>query len=101
MTGPHVVMGTAAYMSPEQSIGGQVDHRTDLYSLGVLLYEAATGTLPFGSGTPGHIPKDLNRIIRKCLARETAFRKRTSRRWQTSAGGWMVCRSPSSWPLPA
>ena len=57
-TAGHIV-GTVAYMSPEQLSGGVVDHRSDLYSLGVVLYELATGQLPYSGSSPGEVVKKI------------------------------------------
>jgi serine/threonine protein kinase len=86
ITGSGFMIGTPQYMSPEQFEGSHVDARTDIYSLGVLLFELATGRLPFQGETPGSfalkhatetppqprqirsdIPMLLNRVILKCL----------------------------------
>jgi len=89
ITGSGVMIGTPEYMSPEQIEGKEVDQRSDIYSLGIILYEMLTAKVPFEGDTPfsiglkhkseipknpkelnAQIPDDLSRVILKCLDKD-------------------------------
>jgi Tol biopolymer transport system component len=80
LTTEHVVVGTPNYMPPEQMERGECDARSDIYALGLVLFEMATGQRP-GSGTPPpSIPsRRLDQIVQRCLRREP------SERWHSAA----------------
>jgi serine/threonine protein kinase/tetratricopeptide (TPR) repeat protein len=98
LTQAGIVMGTPAYMSPEQVSGRTLDHRTDIFSLGVILHEMATGRRPFEGTSSAELvssilrdspplvtdvradlPGDLARVIRRCLEKDPRHRVQTAR----------------------
>jgi hypothetical protein len=83
LTAAGAVVGTPAYMAPEQLAGGEVDFRADLYAVGVMLVEMATGLHPFASGAgapPGEsLPPDVKRIAERLLARDPRDRFASTR----------------------
>ncbi len=106
ITGAGVMIGTPEYMSPEQVEGKEVDQRSDIYSLGVILYEMVTGRVPFEGDTPftvgikhkseiprnpkefnAQIPEDLSRLILRCLEKDREKRYQSAEDLHTELSG--------------
>jgi len=122
-----VVMGTVPYMSPEQVSGRPLDHRTDIFSLGVILYEMATGQRPFQGDSPAELissilrdtprppgelrkglPGNLERMVQRCLEKSAADRVQSARQildglrdLTAEAPATPTAAAPASRPAPA
>jgi TolB-like protein/Tfp pilus assembly protein PilF len=131
LTAAGTIVGTMPYMSPEQIEAKPLDHRTDLFSLGIILYELATGKRPFrGDSSPAlmssilkdhpepvgerraDVPGEVGRLIGKCLEKDPRDRIQTAneilielkaqrRAWESGAGGAIGPAAPDIAPPPA
>jgi len=110
ITGPGLVMGTTQYLAPERIAGGQATPASDLYALGILIYECLTGLPPYDGGTAevmaGHLylpmpplpagaPPELGELITRLTAKDPAARRRTVRA-PAPAAARQAARPPAS-----
>src|SRR3954466_11279159 len=105
MTEAGSIIGTAQYLSPEQARGAPVDQTSDLYSVGVVLYELLTGDVPFTGDTPveiamkhlsatpeapskqrAEVPRDLDMVVLRALAKDPADRYQSAEEMDADLG---------------
>ncbi|MGB8537407.1 MAG: serine/threonine-protein kinase, partial [Acidobacteriaceae bacterium] len=120
LTSPGSAVGTVSYMSPEQARGGHLDARTDLFSLGTVIYEMATGKTPFGGGSTADVfvallredpppvstvnpamPKQLDAIVARLLAKDVARRYASAEELQEDLEAVSLAPAPAANKAPA
>ena len=119
MTKTGAVMGTPYYMSPEQAKGGKIDQRSDLYAIGVVLYQAVTGRVPFNASSFNELlfkialeqpepietivpdcPPSFVAIVNKAMAREADQRYQSAREFQQALATWQATTAPAGGTMP-